>query len=101
MKIAWSLPAGRNPARARDLLSACEGTPAVKYQSPPPGAAAGSWTFDGDTTGGIPTGAELFSGTWVVRAEADAPSKPNALCQVGDSEFLRSRSAPACTAISP
>jgi hypothetical protein len=69
------------------LLSACEGTPAVKFQSPPPSAAPGSWTFDGDATGGIPIGAEVFSGNWVVRAEADAPSKPNALCQVGDSEF--------------
>ena len=66
---------------------ACEGTPAVKYQSPPPSAAPGSWNFDADATGGLPAGAELFSGNWVVRAEADAPSKPNALCQVGDSEF--------------
>lgn len=68
-------------------VSACEGTPAVKYQSPPPSAAAASWNFDGDTAGGLPAGAELFSGNWVVRAEADAPSKPNALCQVGESEF--------------
>lgn len=69
------------------VLSACEGTPAVKYQSPPPSAAPASWNFDADTTGGLPTGSELFSGNWVVRAEADAPSKPNALCQVGDAEF--------------
>lgn len=68
-------------------VSACEGTPAVKYQSPPPSAAAASWNFDGDAAGGLPAGAELFSGNWVVRAEADAPSKPNALCQVGESEF--------------
>ncbi|HEV8654004.1 MAG TPA: family 16 glycoside hydrolase [Candidatus Limnocylindria bacterium] len=69
------------------LLSACEGTAAVKYQSPPPSAAPGVWNFDSDATGGAPAGAEIFSGTWVVRAEADAPSKPNALCQVGDAEF--------------
>jgi hypothetical protein len=69
------------------LLSSCEGTAAIKYQSPPSSAAAGSWNFDGDATGGLPAGAELFSGSWVVRAEADAPSKPNALCQVGDAEF--------------
>ena len=69
------------------MVSACEGTPAVKYQSPPPSAAADSWNFDGDAAGGLPAGAELFSGNWVVRAEADAPSKPNALCQVGESEF--------------
>lgn len=69
------------------VLSACEGTPAVKYQSPPPSAAPASWSFDADATGGLPSGSELFSGSWVVRAEADAPSKPNALCQVGNSEF--------------
>lgn len=69
------------------LLSACEGTAAVKYQSPPPSAAPASWNFDAEATGSIPSGAELFSGSWVVRAEADAPSKPNALCQVGESEF--------------
>lgn len=69
------------------VLSACEGTAAVRYPSPPPSAAPASWNFDGDATGGVPSGAELFSGSWVVRAEADAPSKPNALCQVGDSEF--------------
>ena len=69
------------------MASACEGTPAVKFHSPPPSAAAASWNFDGDATGAVPAGAELFSGNWVVRAEADAPSKPNALCQVGDSEF--------------
>lgn len=69
------------------LLSACEGTPAFKYQSPPPGAAPGSWNFDGDATGSAPAGAEIFSGSWVVRAEPDAPSKPNALCQEGNAEF--------------
>lgn len=69
------------------VLSACEGTAAVKYQSPPPSAAPGSWNFDSNATGGAPAGAEIFSGSWVVRAEADAPSKPNALCQIGDAEF--------------
>ena len=69
------------------VLSACEGTPSLKYQSPPPNAASGSWNFDSETTGGTPAGVEVFSGNWVVRAEADAPSKPNALCQVGESEF--------------
>ena len=69
------------------LFAACEGTPAIKFQSPPPSAAPGSWNFDGDATGGVPAGAEVFSGSWVVRAEADAPSRPNALCQVGEAEF--------------
>ena len=29
----------------------------------------------------------MFAGEWVVRGEADAPSKPNALCQIGRAEF--------------
>lgn len=69
------------------VLAACEGTPAIKYQSPPPAAAPASWNFDSDAADGAPAGAEIFSGSWVVRAEPDAPSKPNALCQVGNAEF--------------
>lgn len=69
------------------IASACEGTPAIRYQSPAPSAPTGSWSFDTDATGGAPAGAEIFSGSWVVRAEADAPSKPNALCQVGNAEY--------------
>lgn len=69
------------------VVSGCEGKAAITYQSPPPSAASGSWTFDADTAGGVPAGAEVFSGSWVVRAEPDAPSKPNALCQVGNAEF--------------
>jgi hypothetical protein len=29
----------------------------------------------------------VFSGQWTVRAEADAPSPPNALCQTGQADF--------------
>lgn len=29
----------------------------------------------------------MFSGTWAVRAEADAPSPPHVLCQTGAAEF--------------
>jgi len=65
----------------------CEGKATVAYQSPAASAASASWTFDGDATGSVPAGAEVFSGSWVVRAEADTPSKPNALCQVGSAEF--------------
>src|SRR5438046_1487315 len=65
----------------------CEGKATVAYQSPAASAASASWTFDGDATGSVPAGAEVFSGSWVVRAEADAPSKPNARCQVGSAEF--------------
>lgn len=67
--------------------SACEGTPAIKYQSPEPSAPTAGWSFDTDATGGTPVGAEIFTGRWVVRAEPDAPSRPNALCQVGNAEF--------------
>lgn len=69
------------------VASGCEGQAAITYQSPAPSAAAGSWTFDSDASGGAPADAEVFSGSWVVRPEADAPSKPNVLCQVGNSEF--------------
>jgi len=65
----------------------CEGTAAVKYQSPPPSAGPSSWNFDSDAGGSAPSGAEVFAGTWVVRAQADAPSKPNVLCQTGNAEF--------------
>jgi hypothetical protein len=57
--------------------------------SPSPGDA--SWNFDADAEGALPEGAEVLSqprfGGWAVRAEADAPSPPNALCQTGMAEF--------------
>jgi hypothetical protein len=48
---------------------------------------SGKWSFDADPVGGLPSGAQVFSGTWAVRAEADAPSPPNALCQTGEADF--------------
>lgn len=45
------------------------------------------WSFDGDRSGGLPTGARVFGGTWVVRAEAGAPSPPHALCQTATAPF--------------
>ncbi|MDB5309428.1 MAG: hypothetical protein JWO38_3630, partial [Gemmataceae bacterium] len=45
------------------------------------------WGFDKDEAGKPPAGAEVFGGTWEVRAEADAPSPPNALCQTGTTAF--------------
>jgi hypothetical protein len=45
------------------------------------------WTFDTDAVGGLPDGVTVFSGAWGVRAEPDAPSQPNALCQTGTAEF--------------
>jgi hypothetical protein len=66
------------------------GRPVVKYQPGDQSVAAGrvlGWTFDTDPVGGLPRGAEVFSGAWEVRAEADAPTPPHALCQTGAAEF--------------
>jgi hypothetical protein len=52
-----------------------------------PAPSSSRWTFDGDQVGGLPSGAGAFSGQWAVRAESDAPSRPNALCQTGNAEF--------------
>jgi hypothetical protein len=51
------------------------------------GAFLGRWTFDADPVGGLPAGAQTFAGQWAVRAESDAPSQPNALCQTGIAEY--------------
>jgi plastocyanin len=69
------------------LVVGCDGQPVVTYSSAPPTSASGSWNFDNDPPGSLPSGAEAFSGSWTVRPETDAPSKPNALCQVGNAEF--------------
>ena len=50
-------------------------------------AGLARWSFDGDPVGGLPTGVVAFDGAWAVRAEAGAPSAPNALCQTGTAEF--------------
>ncbi len=71
------------------LFSGCIGSqPTVKYQpnESVPGQVT-RWNFDTDTVGGLPQGANVFSGKWAVRAEADAPTPPNALCQVGTVEY--------------
>jgi hypothetical protein len=47
-----------------------------------------TWTFDSDTAGQAPAGFSFgrtgkgAEGQWLVRAESDAPSKPNVLAQV-------------------
>lgn len=72
------------------LLAGCGGTPQVKYQPGDQNASAGQtmeWTFDSDPAGKPPAGAEVFSGTWEVRAEADAPSSPNVLRQSATADF--------------
>ncbi len=55
--------------------------------SPSSGSATGNWNFDADSAGSLPAGAQSFSGQWAVRAEPDAPSPPNALCQTGQADY--------------
>jgi len=69
------------------LANACAGTQAnVRYRAGQEGTAM-MWSFDSDAVGTVPSGAEVFSGEWAVRAEPDAPSPPNSLCQSGTAEF--------------
>ncbi len=74
-------------------LSSVTGGVAKGAEKPSPGgkdAMAGQavqWTFDADPVGGLPAGAQVFSGDWAVRAESDAPSPPNALCQTGSADY--------------
>src|SRR4051794_744740 len=68
----------------------CGGQPEVKYQAGDRTAPAGQteeWHFDKDVAGKLPAGAEVFGGIWEVRAEAEAPSPPLALCQTGTAKF--------------
>src|SRR5262249_30960128 len=68
----------------------CGGKPQIKYQLSDANATAGQsveLNFDKDAVGGLPAGAEVFSGSWAIRAEADAPSQPNALCQTAAADF--------------
>lgn len=51
------------------------------------GGKAMQWTFDKEAVGKPPAGAEVFSGNWLVRAEPDAPTPPNVLCQTGYADY--------------
>ena len=72
------------------LATACSGArAAVRYQagdSSPP-AEPMVRHFDAAPSDATSTFGTVFSGTWEVRAEADAPSPPNALCQTGTATF--------------
>jgi hypothetical protein len=69
------------------VSAACAGPATITYSSAAPGASSVMTSFDQDATGAAPNGSEVFAGQWVVRAEADTPSKPNALCQTGSATF--------------
>jgi hypothetical protein len=73
------------------LTSACQAQSSTVASAPPLATSALTasckWNFDADQVGGVPAGAQAFSGSWVVRTEPDAPSPPNALCQTGNADF--------------
>ncbi len=52
----------------------------------PATSAERAWRFDQDKTGKGPVGFESYSGRWLVKADATAPSRPNVLAQVATSE---------------
>lgn len=70
-------PVASAPAGERRGGSVGTGTPTAPVR----------WNFDADPLGGLPAGAMALSGTWGVRAEPDAPSPPDALCQTGEAEY--------------
>src|SRR5207247_2450863 len=66
------------------------GQPQVKYQTTDQTVTTGQtshFNFDADPVGSLPSGALVFSGQWGIRAESDAPSPPNVLCQTGTAQF--------------
>ncbi len=72
------------------LLTACSSArAAVRYQTGDgsPHTERSWWGFDSEPTNTFTMVGTVFSGTWEVRAEADAPSPPNALCQTGQATF--------------
>lgn len=72
------------------LLAGCSGQSQTRLgpsdQNTPAGQTT-QYTFDADPVRGLPKGAEVLSGNWAIRAEPDAPSQPNALCQTGTATF--------------
>lgn len=71
-------------------LLGCGGKPQVKYRPANTNVQPGDkseWNFDRDTVGSLPTGYESYSGSWAVRAESDAPSPANVLCQSATAEY--------------
>ncbi len=70
--------------------SARAGAAPPRYTPADQSVAAGAlqvWNFDADAVGSPPTGSEAVSGSWAVRAEADAASPPQALCQTANARW--------------
>lgn len=71
-------------------ILACGGKPQAKYKPEDRNvqpSEKSEWNFDSDAAGSLPAGFEVFSGTWAVRAEGDAPSSPNVLCQFATADY--------------
>src|SRR5215212_1370192 len=71
------------------FIVGCDARESVKYQSNDSTSPATimAWPFDDLADRSTPPGATVFAGAWTIRAESDAPSAPNALCQTGQAEF--------------
>jgi hypothetical protein len=76
------------------MVAGCTSTTVMTTPTPTPSTMAPTstliplqWTFDTDPVGELPQGATVFSGNWLVRAESDAPSTPNTLCQIETAIF--------------
>jgi len=80
-----SIAASATTAGSAPIANASLSASAKPVAAPAPSSTR--WTFDGDQVGVLPSGAQAFSGQWAVRAESDAPSPPNALCQTGNADF--------------
>lgn len=83
--VGPSAAPAREPAAALPTATTAALPPTA---TPPPGDSSRSWSFDGDRDGATPSGFSFGRtgsgalGRWVVRAEADAPSRPNVLAQI-------------------
>jgi len=91
--VTTSAPATSTPrpSVAATPPAAFSPTPNVVTAAPAPTTTSQNPTlafnFERDAVDGLPSGAIVFSGTWAVRAENDAPSPPNALCQMGTATY--------------
>ena len=69
------------------LVTSCTNSQAtVKFQPGDKNVESGQtlqWSFDSDPVGALPAGSQAFTGKWEVRADTNAPSPHNVLCQTG------------------
>ncbi|MFI7643345.1 family 16 glycoside hydrolase [Nonomuraea sp. NPDC049400] len=63
------------------------GRPTVVYPASEATGTAQRFDFEDVPPGGLPAGAEVYGGSWQVRAEPDAPSGEHALCQSGTADY--------------